>query len=109
VPLLQTYFIARSVGHWVDTLLAEGIPCGPINGMDQVFGDPQVLARQMVQQIAHPTAGTIGVAGVPYNLAETPAGIDRHPPLHGEHTDEVLAEIGYHAEAIDRLHADGVV
>jgi crotonobetainyl-CoA:carnitine CoA-transferase CaiB-like acyl-CoA transferase len=109
VPLLQGYFIGRSVGHWVDTLLAEGIPCGPINSVDQVFGDPQVLARQMVQRIAHPTAGTIGMVGVPYNLADTPAGIDRHPPLHGEHTAEVLAELGYDGEAISRLRATGVL
>jgi formyl-CoA transferase len=109
VPLLQGYFIGQSVGHWVDALLSEGIPCGPINTVDQVFGDSQVLARQMVQQIAHPTAGTISMVGFPYNLMDTPAGIDRHPPLHGEHTDEVLAELGYSEVRVTALHDSGVI
>jgi formyl-CoA transferase len=85
------------------------LPCGPINTVDQVFSDPQVLARDMVKQITHPTAGTIGMVGFPFKFSETPPGIDRHPPLHGEHTDELLGELGYTADQIDQFRAGGAV
>ncbi|MDB5059395.1 MAG: Formyl-CoA transferase [Chloroflexi bacterium] len=109
LPILQQYFGRATVGHWTDALLAAGLPSGPINTVDQVFDDPQVLAREMVQHIAHPTAGTIGMVGFPFKFSENPPGIDRHPPLHGEHTDELLQELGYSMEDITRLRADGAI
>jgi formyl-CoA transferase len=109
VELLQEQFLRQTSGHWTDALLAEGLPCGPINTVDTVFHDPQVLARQMVQRIAHPTAGTIDLVGIPFKLSATPAGIDRHPPLHGEHTGELLAELGYSVDEIAKLRAQGII
>jgi formyl-CoA transferase len=109
VPILQDYFSRNTVGHWTDAMLAAGLPAGPINTVDQVFEDPQVLARDMVKRIAHPTAGTIGMVGFPFKFSRNLAGIDRHPPLLGEHTGEILAEIGYGATDIERLRAEGAV
>ncbi len=109
VPLLQSYFERETVGHWTDIMIAAGLPCGPINTVDQVFEDPQVLAREMVQRIAHPTAGTIGMVAPPFKFSRNPAGIDRPPPLHGEHTDELLAELGYTQQEIAHLREGGAV
>lgn len=109
VPLLQERFLMGTTGHWTDALLAEGLPGGPINTVDQVFADPQVLARSMVEVIDHPSAGTIRLVGIPFKLSRTPAGIDRPPPLHGEHTGELLTELGYSAEEQIRLRADGAL
>jgi glutaryl-CoA transferase len=109
VPILQDYFSRHTVGHWTDLLIGAGLPCGPINTVDQVFRDPQVLARRMVQRVAHPTAGEIGTVGVPFQFSETPAGIDRPPPLLGEHSDAILTEIGFLPEQIAHFRAEGVI
>jgi crotonobetainyl-CoA:carnitine CoA-transferase CaiB-like acyl-CoA transferase len=63
----------------------------------------------MVQRIAHPTAGEIGLVGVPFKFSETPAGIDRPPPLLGEHTDTILKEVGFGDEEVAELRAKGVI
>jgi formyl-CoA transferase len=109
LPLLQGYFAQETVGQWTDALLAAGLACGPINTVDQVFNDPQVLARQMVQHVTHPTAGTVGMVGFPFKFSQNQPGIDRHPPLHGEHTNEVLSELGFTADDIVRFRDAGVV
>jgi formyl-CoA transferase len=109
IALLQERFAQRTTGYWTDALLAAGLPCGPINTVEQALHDPQVRARQMVQRIAHPRAGEIDLVGIPFKFSATPAGIDRHPPLHGEHTEEVLAELGYSPEETARLRKLGVV
>jgi len=77
--------------------------------MDQVFSDPRMPARRMVQRIAYPTAGEIGMVSVPFQVSETPAGIDRPPPLLGEHSDAILTEIGFLPEQIAHFRAEGVI
>jgi len=109
VPILQGIFSTNTVGYWTDALLAADLPVGPINTVDQVFADPQVIARQMVQEIAHPTAGTIRLLGFPYKLSETPASIKLAPPLQGQHTRELLAELGFTEAQIAQLHEGGAV
>jgi formyl-CoA transferase len=109
LPLLQASFAQETVGHWTDGLLEAELACSPINTVDQVFHDPQVLARQMVQHVAHPTAGTIGMVGFPFKFSQNQPVIDRHPPLHGEHTNEVLSELGFTVDEIVRLREAGVV
>ncbi|HVA93063.1 MAG TPA: CoA transferase, partial [Chloroflexota bacterium] len=109
LPILQEYFSRQSVGHRTDLLIEAGLPAGPINTIDQVFADPQVLARRMVERIAHPTAGEIGMVRSPWTFSETRAGIDRPPPLLGEHTDELLAELGYSQAEIDHFREIGAV
>ncbi|MBI4757714.1 MAG: CoA transferase, partial [Chloroflexi bacterium] len=95
---------------WLRLIRAADIPCRPINTIARVFQDPQVLHREMVAEITHPTAGKVKLAGVPFKLSRTPARIARHPPLLGEHTAEVLADIlGYGADRIASLRAQGVL
>jgi len=83
----------------------EGIPCGLIKNVAEVCTDPQVLARDMVVELEHPTAGPIKVNGVPIKLSATPGAVNDPPPLLGQHTDQILSEIlDYTASQIAELH-----
>jgi formyl-CoA transferase len=95
--------------HWLAVLEEAGVPCGPILDYEEVFADPHVRARGMVQEMHHPVGGRIQVLGPPVKLSETPALLGRPSPLLGEHTAEVLQEIGYTAAQIDGLAESGVV
>ena len=110
VPILQERFRQRPTEEWRAMLLQVGIPCAPINAIDQVFADPQVLARGMSVELPHPTAGTVKMAGSPFKLSRTPTRLDRAPPLLGQHTDEILrTHLGCSDEEIARLRAEGVI
>ena len=95
--------------HWVEVLNEAGVPCGPVLDLEQVFADPQVLAREMLVELPHPELGTFRTTGLPVKLSSTPGRIARRPPLHGEHTDEVLRGCGLSAREIERLREDGVI
>lgn len=98
-----------SVDAWVERINTAGVPCGPVLDLSQVFSDPQVLAREMLVELPHSELGTIRATGLPVKLSETPGGIERPPPLHGEHTDEVLGGLGLTAEQIAELRARGIL
>jgi CoA:oxalate CoA-transferase len=85
-------FLARSTAEWQTMLDAVGVPNGPINSIDDVVHDPQVLAREMIQTVEHPVAGSTLLPGVPIKLSSTPGSIRRPAPVLGAHTDEVLRE-----------------
>ena len=109
VPLLQEEFLKKPVSAWVEQLEEGGVPCGPINELSDVFSDPQVLARNMLLEIPHPTLGTIKQAGIPIKFSETEGSIDRHPPLLGEHTQEILLQLGYPEGDVEGLREQGVI
>ncbi len=106
---IETVTTTRPRAHWLRVLDEAGVPCGPILDYEEVFADPQVRERGLVQEVEHPTAGRIRVVGPAVKLSETPARVRRPSPLLGEHTREVLREIGFGDEEIRALAADGVV
>jgi formyl-CoA transferase len=110
LPLIEAELVKKTCDEWMDILVKAAVPCGPVNDMEHLFADPQVKHRNMIAEVPHPTIGTLRLGGVPIKYSETPGSIRRHPPLLGEHTDEVLAELlEYSTEKIEALRAEGVV
>jgi crotonobetainyl-CoA:carnitine CoA-transferase CaiB-like acyl-CoA transferase len=108
-PLLAEDFASRDVAECVAMFDAAGIPCGPINSVPQALVDPQIVHREMVRDIPHPTAGTVPQVVSPMRFRESPLTFDTPPPMLGQHTEEVLAELGLDRNAIEALRAKGVV
>jgi formyl-CoA transferase len=109
VAEIESVTAARPRAHWLALFEREGVPSGPILDYQEVFADPHVRARGMVAELDHPQAGRIRVVGPAVKLSETPARVARPSPLYGQHTAEVLAELGYTAADIGALAKDGVV
>ncbi|MBC7802162.1 MAG: CoA transferase [Gemmatimonadaceae bacterium] len=99
----------RPSEHWVTTLNAAEVPCGPIYGMDQVFADPQVEHLRMARPVHHPELGEIALVGHPMKLSRTPAEVVSATPALGEHTEAVLAELGYAPDQVATLKREGVI
>jgi crotonobetainyl-CoA:carnitine CoA-transferase CaiB-like acyl-CoA transferase len=106
---IETITAAQPRSHWLALLERAEIPCGPINDYAQVFADPQILARDMVVEVDHPSLGRLRALGSPIKLSATPPEVRRRAPMLGEHTDEVLAEAGYDAAEITELRRVGAV
>lgn len=96
---LQTTLAARDTDEWIEVLLAAGVPAGPLRTYPEVVVDPHTVARGLVTQVDHPSQGAVPTLGIPYHLRGTPARIRRAAPLLGEHTAEVLAEVGFGDDA----------
>jgi formyl-CoA transferase/CoA:oxalate CoA-transferase len=108
-PILAERLAADTTAAWLDRLEAAEIPCGPMNDVAAALASEQALARDMVVDLEHPRLGPIRQVGIPFKLAATPASVRTAPPLLGEDSDEILAELGYNAEAIARLRIDGII
>jgi crotonobetainyl-CoA:carnitine CoA-transferase CaiB-like acyl-CoA transferase len=93
----------------VERLIAADVLTAPINDVEEVVKDPQIQHNNMIVTTNHPTLGPVDVTGVPIRFYDTPGSIRRHPPLLGEHTREILEEVGYSPEDIDALAAAGLV
>ena len=109
VPLLQEYFLTQPADYWVNALQAVNVPAGPINDLADVFSDPQILHREMLVEIPHPTLKSIKQTGLPLKFSVTPGAFDKHPPLLGEHNEEILNSLGYSAQDIADLTNNAVI
>lgn len=92
IPLLRQTTVMRTTREWVAALESRAVPCGPINRLDEVFADPQVLARGLRVALPHPLAGTVSGVANPVRMSATPVVYRSAPPVLGQHTDEVLAD-----------------
>ena len=109
VSTLEGIFSQESSAHWLKTLEDAGVPCGPIYDLEQVYADPQVQDREMMVETEHPVAGRVKSIGIPIKLSETPGRFQRPAPALGQHTDEVLRDLGCSDDEIDKLRSDGAV
>ncbi len=110
IPLLDVLFGQAEISHWLQLLETIGVPCGPINTIDQVLNDPQVRAREMVVDVPHPGAGSVKLVASPLKIPTAPAIVRLRPPMLGEHTGEVLHELlGYDEKTVCELHEAQVV
>jgi formyl-CoA transferase len=107
--LLEPLFAGFTINQIQELMDQASVPCGAVRDLHGVFTDPQVAALGLIEALEHPTAGAIKVVGPPYRLSETPPSVRVPPPLLGQHTDEVLRELGYDQAAIGALREARVV
>ncbi|UCG24423.1 MAG: CoA transferase [Chloroflexota bacterium] len=108
-PILDAHFAARDAGEWLERLREARIPCGPVNSLADILSDEQFLARDGLTAMDHPAVGELQMLANPIHFSETPPTYDRHPPLLGQHTEEILAEVGYSPAEVSSFYDDGVV
>ncbi|MEW6321027.1 MAG: CoA transferase [Acidobacteriota bacterium] len=108
-PALDRRFAEATRADWLARLTAAGVPCGSVREIGEVLGDPQIVAREMVRPLEHPTCGPINVIGTPVKLGATPASVRTPPPTLGQHSSGILAELGYTAGEIAAFAAAGVI
>ena len=99
---LERHLQARDTAEWIELLNQAGVPCGPIYSIDQAFADPQVRHLGIVQKV-----GEVAYLGQPVNLSRTPSHVVAHPPAQGEHTADVLRELGYADDAVATAEESG--
>jgi succinate---hydroxymethylglutarate CoA-transferase len=94
---------------WLAKLKAAGVPCGKINSVAAALDDPHTAARDMIETVEHPTIGALKMLGIPFKFSDTECSVQRAPPTLGQHTDEILIELGHDAGAIASLRQDKIV
>ncbi len=106
---LRQVFLTKTRDEWFDFLSQKDVPVGKVYTLDEVFSDPQVLHREMVVEVEHPTVGKVKQPGIAIKLSETPGKVRRLAPIFGEHTEEVLLELGYAQSQIAELRQSSVI
>lgn len=106
---VEMIFRERSLDEWALILKEIDVPWGPVNSFSEAFADPQVIHRRMVVEIDHPTEGRIKQLGIPIKFASSPGEIKTPPPSLGQHTGEILIELGYSKSEIERFKKEGIV
>jgi formyl-CoA transferase/CoA:oxalate CoA-transferase len=109
VALIEEALAARTSAQWAEVLNEAGVPSGPINTVPEALAHPQVLAREMVVEVEHPQAGPLSMLGSPVKLSAQPPAVRSAPPRLGEHTDEVLTELGLSPEEIAAMRDEGAI
>jgi formyl-CoA transferase len=110
IAILAEILLRRRTDAWIKVLNEASVPCAPVQTIDQVFSAPQVIQRNMLIEVGHPTAGAVRMAGMPVKFSTTPASVRLPPPLLGQHTEEVLASwLKMANEEIAELKRKGVV
>ena len=108
-PLLDSAFITQSRAYWTEKMEQAEVPCGPINSVAEALHDPQIVHRNMVRTLDHPVSGTVPQVMTPFHFKNASIKADTAPPLLGQHTLNILQELGYSQEGIEKLRSDGVV
>lgn len=108
-PILDDHFAHRNAADWLARLQAERIPCGPVNTLPDILSDEHFLERKGLIKMDHPTVGTFEMLSNPLHFSDTPPVYDRHPPLLGEHSDEILRELGFSTNDIRGMRTAGAV
>lgn len=106
---LQKIFLTKTRDEWFELLIRNDVPAGKVYSLDEVFTDPQAIHRQMVVEVGNPTVGKVKQVGIALKLSDTPGKIRGTAPLRGEHTDDILRELGYKRRDIKNLRQEGVV
>jgi formyl-CoA transferase len=109
LPIVRAIIKQRPTDEWLRELRRAGVPCGRINTVEQALSDPHLLERGLIVELEHPALGLVKSIATPLHFSETPLVYRRHPPRLGEHTGEVLAELGYDAASQAGLRASGVI
>lgn len=109
IETLQNAFMAKNRNEWLELLREKGFPCAPVYSIDEVFSDPQIRHRNMLIEMDHPIAGKIKQIGTPFNFSISSTDLSKYPPILGEHTDEILKDLGYSENSISKLREKGVV
>lgn len=108
-PILDAILIQRTRAHWLTALADAGVPAGSINSVPEVFEEPQVRQREMLRYLPHPLAGEVPQIASPLRFSDAPAHSTVAPPLLGQHTTEILQELGYSPEEINTLRGRAVL
>lgn len=103
VEILNGYLSQETTETWLDRMEKAALPAGPVNDILQMHADPQARARDMIVELEHPTAGRVETLGQPVKFSRTPGSVERAAPRLGEHTREVLSELGFDSAKIDAL------
>ncbi|MFM0007348.1 CaiB/BaiF CoA-transferase family protein [Paraburkholderia dipogonis] len=109
IDALRTIFKSRPRAAWLELLAPADVPASPIHSMREAFDDPHFRARELLQHIDHPVEGSVPQFGFPVKFSDTPASMRLAPPTLGQHTDEVLRELGRSEPEIAALHAEKIV
>jgi crotonobetainyl-CoA:carnitine CoA-transferase CaiB-like acyl-CoA transferase len=108
--IIEPIFLSRPKRHWIEVLSRNGVPCGPVNELNEVFDEPQVKAREMVVRMQHPERSDMPLLANPIKFSDTPIQYRMRPPSLGEHTDQVLGEmLGYDAKKLEALRDGNVI